>query len=528
MSMSGFDLQAVSEFTAAVMQLISFIFVVLIFVGIVILIYFYIADVTQTKQAIRRNYPVIGRFRYFFEHIGEFFRQYFFSLDREEVPCNRAQRAWVYRAAKNVDATVAFGSTRPLNQPGDIIFLNCLFPTLTEDAIPAANVIIGQGSAKYPYTTASLFNISGMSFGALSIPAITALSLGAKKAGIWMNTGEGALSEYHLQGGCDIVFQIGTAKYGVRNAEGLLCDNELAKVAAHPEVKMFEIKMSQGAKPGKGGILPAEKVTAIIAKTRNIPEGVASISPNGHQDIRSVEELLDMIHRVREVTGKPVGFKVVIGTSSWLDDLCRAIHQRGISSAPDFITIDSADGGTGAAPQCLIDYMGQPIKRSLPLVVDKLMDYNLRARIKIICSGKLINPSEVAWALSMGADFVTSARGFMFSLGCIQALQCNKNTCPTGITTHDAELQKGLDVDDKSERVYQYASKMMYDVGMIAHSCGVKQAGQLSRKHTQIINEQGIPMDMLDLYPIHKALPEFAAIQSELDANVSLEHGGSG
>ncbi|NRA20282.1 MAG: FMN-binding glutamate synthase family protein, partial [Oceanospirillaceae bacterium] len=191
--MSGFDLQAVSEFTAAVMQLISFIFVVLIFVGIVILIYFYIADVTQTKQAIRRNYPVIGRFRYFFEHIGEFFRQYFFSLDREELPFNRAQRAWVYRAAKNVDATVAFGSTRPLNQPGDIIFLNCLFPTLTEDAIPAANVIIGQGSAKYPYTTASLFNISGMSFGALSIPAITALSLGAKKAGIWMNTGEGAL-----------------------------------------------------------------------------------------------------------------------------------------------------------------------------------------------------------------------------------------------------------------------------------------------------------------------------------------------
>ncbi|NQZ31906.1 MAG: FMN-binding glutamate synthase family protein [Oceanospirillaceae bacterium] len=524
--MSGFNLQSLSEFTAAVMQLISFIFVVLIFVAIIVLIYFYIADVTQTKQAIRRNYPVIGRFRYFFEHIGEFFRQYFFALDREELPFNRAQRAWVYRAAKNVDATVAFGSTRPLNQPGDILFLNCLFPTLTEDAIPAKDVTIGQGAARDPYTTSSLFNISGMSFGALSIPAIRALSIGAKKAGIWLNTGEGALSEFHLEGGCDIVFQIGTAKYGVRDDKGALCDIKLAAVAAHPQVKMFEIKMSQGAKPGKGGILPGEKVTAIIAKTRNIPEGVASISPNGHPEISSIEDLLDMIHRVREVTGKPVGFKVVIGTSGWLDDLCKAIHQRGIKSAPDFITIDSADGGTGAAPQSLIDFMGQPIKRSLPLVVDKLMDYNLRGRIKIICSGKLINPSDVAWALCMGADFVTSARGFMFALGCIQALQCNKNTCPTGITTHNEDLQKGLDVADKSERVYQFASKLMYEVGMIAHSCGVTEARQLSREYTQIINEQGIPMDMLDLYPIHQPIAEYAQIKYDLGKDVSLEHGG--
>jgi glutamate synthase domain-containing protein 2 len=526
MRMSGFNIESISEFTAGVMQLISFVFVVIIFAVIVLLIYFYIADVTQTKQAIRRNYPVIGRFRYFFEHIGEFFRQYFFALDREELPFNRAQRAWVYRAAKNVDATVAFGSTRPLNQPGDILFLNCLFPTLTEDAIPAANVTIGQGVARRPYTTSSLFNISGMSFGALSIPAITALSKGAKKAGIWMNTGEGALSEFHLEGGCDIVYQIGTAKYGVRNAQGELCDIELAKVAAYPQVKMFEIKMSQGAKPGKGGILPGEKVTAIIAKTRNIPEGVDSISPNGHPEISSVEDLLDMIHRVREATGKPVGFKVVIGTSGWLDDLCKAIHLRGVESAPDFITIDSADGGTGAAPQSLIDFMGQPIKRSLPLVVDKLMDYNLRGRIKIICSGKLINPSDVAWALCMGADFVTSARGFMFALGCIQALQCNKNTCPTGITTHDEDLQKGLNVEDKGERVYQFANKMMYEVGMIAHSCGVTQARQLSREHTQIINEQGIPMEMLDLFPIHKSIEEYADINYGLGEDVSAEHGG--
>ncbi|MFT5705859.1 MAG: glutamate synthase domain-containing protein 2 [Oceanospirillaceae bacterium] len=524
--MSDFSFQSFSEFTSAVMQVISFVFVVFLFIALLVLVYFYITDVTQTKQAIRRNYPIIGRFRYFFEHIGEFFRQYFFALDREELPFNRAQRSWVYRAAKNVDATVAFGSTRPLNQPGEILFLNCLFPTLTEDAIPAANVVIGAGVARIPYITSSLFNISGMSFGALSVPAITALSKGAKKAGIWMNTGEGALSEFHLQGGCDIVFQIGTAKYGVSDENGALCNLKLAEVAAHPQVKMFEIKMSQGAKPGKGGILPAEKVTAIIAKTRNIPEGVASISPNGHHEISNVEDLLDMIHQVREVTGKPVGFKVVIGSIGWLDDLCLAIHKRGVNSAPDFITIDSADGGTGAAPQSLIDYMGLPIKRSLPLVVDKLMDYNLRKRVKIICSGKLINPSDVAWALCIGADFVTSARGFMFALGCIQALQCNKNTCPTGITTHDIELQKGLDITDKGERVYQFASKIMYDVGMIAHSCGVTEARQLSRDHVQIINEQGIPIEMKSVFPVHKAKPEYAVVQSTNNENVSAEHGG--
>jgi glutamate synthase domain-containing protein 2 len=524
--MSGVSFQDLSEFTTSVMQIIAFTFVVFIFLGLLLLVYFYIADITQTKQAIRRNYPVIGRFRYFFEHIGEFFRQYFFALDREELPFNRAQRSWVYRAAKDVDATVAFGSTRPLNLPGDILFLNCLFPTLTEDAIPAAAVTIGEGVARYPYTASSVFNISGMSFGALSIPAITALSTGAKKAGIWMNTGEGALSEFHLKGGCDIVFQIGTAKYGVSDGTGKLCNEKLAEVAAHPEVKMFEIKMSQGAKPGKGGILPAEKVTEIIAKTRNIPEGVASISPNGHPDINSVEDLLDMINQVREITGKPVGFKVVIGTLGWLDDLCIAVHKRGVQSAPDFITIDSADGGTGAAPQSLIDFMGLPIKRSLPLVVDKLMDYNLRSRVKIICSGKLINPSDVAWALSMGADFITSARGFMFALGCIQALQCNKNTCPTGITTHDPELQKGLDIEDKSERVYHFARKMMYDVGMIAHSCGVTEARQLSREHMQIINEQGIPMEMNRVFPVHQSMPEYENVVVPVNENVSAEHGG--
>ena len=406
-------MDAISGFALRVMEVSVLLFVFLLGVFCLAVLYMYLADTTQTKQAIRRNYPVVGRFRYMFEHMGEFFRQYFFAQDREELPFNRAQRSWVYRAAKNVDSTIAFGSTRPLNQPGDVVFLNCLFPTLTEDAVPISALTFGEGYAESPYTTDSLFNISGMSFGALSVPAVRALSIGAKQAGIWMNTGEGAISPYHLEGGCDVVFQIGTAKYGVRDEDGKLSDDKLRELAALEQVKMFEIKMSQGAKPGKGGILPGGKVTPLIAETRGIPEGKDSISPNGHVEIRSVDDLLDMIVRVRTVTGKPVGFKAVIGSIGWLDELCIAIHEQGPQVAPDFITIDSADGGTGAAPQSLMDYMGLPIKRSLPLVVDKLVEYGLRQRIKVITSGKLINPADVAWALCMGADFITSARGFL-------------------------------------------------------------------------------------------------------------------
>ncbi|MEM9315018.1 MAG: FMN-binding glutamate synthase family protein, partial [Pseudomonadota bacterium] len=270
----------------------------LVVVGLLTITVMYLVDTTQTKQTIRRNYPVVGRFRYFFEHLGEFFRQYFFALDREELPFNRAERSWVYRAAKETDSTVAFGSTRPLNQEGDIIFLNSAFPTLEEDAVEPRPVTIGAESCTQPYTTSSILNISAMSYGAISQPAVEALSKGAAEAGIWYNTGEGGLSPFHLEGGCDIVFQIGTAKYGVRDLEGRLDDSKLRDIAAHEQVRMFEIKMSQGAKPGKGGILPGAKVTAEIARIRGIPEHSDSISPNGHPDVRSVEDLLAMVDHV--------------------------------------------------------------------------------------------------------------------------------------------------------------------------------------------------------------------------------------
>ncbi|MCH8865932.1 MAG: FMN-binding glutamate synthase family protein [Proteobacteria bacterium] len=486
--------------TFSVLQVLTNLLVLAAGVTILTIVVTYIIDVTQTKDTIRRNFPVVGRFRNLFEHLGEFFRQYFFALDREEMPFNRAQRSWVYRAAKGVDNVVAFGSTLNLNPAGTAIFVNCPYPTLECDAVPTEPVTIGP-YAREPYVAKSILNVSAMSYGAISKPAVLALSNGARMAGIWLNTGEGGVSPWHLEGGADIVFQIGTAKYGVRDENGSIDDQKLRDVASNTQVKMIELKLSQGAKPGKGGILPGAKVTAEIAMIRGIPEGEDSISPNRHPEINSAEDLLDMINHIRDVSGRPTGFKAVIGAYGWLDDLFNLIRQRGIESAPDFITVDSGDGGTGAAPMSLIDNVGLPIKESLPLVVDKLMHYGLRDRIKVVASGKLINPSDAAWALCMGADFVNSARGFMFALGCIQALQCNKNTCPTGVTTHDRKLQRGLVPADKAERVKRFSDTMRKEIGIIAHSCGVAEPRRLRRYHCRIVQADGRSMPLDELYP---------------------------
>ncbi len=483
-----------------ILQALASIFVFMIGLGLLAVIIMYVVDVTQTRHAIRRNFPVIGRFRYLFEHLGEFFRQYWYSNDREEMPFNRAQRSWVYRAAKGVDTTVAFGSSLNLNPPGTKIFVNCPYPVLETDVADTAPLRIGP-YARQPYDAPSLFNVSAMSFGALSKPAIQALSRGSAIAGNWLNTGEGGLSPWHLEGGCDIVFQIGTAKYGVRDEHGNYSEARLREIGETEQVRMIELKLSQGAKPGKGGILPGEKVTAEIAKIRGIKEGEDSISPNRHPDIDSAADLLDTVARIREITGKPVGFKAVVGAYGWLDDLCREIHARGIESAPDFVTVDSGDGGTGAAPMSLIDNVGLPIKESLPLVVDILTRHGLKERIRVISSGKLINPADAAWALCVGADFINSARGFMLALGCIQALQCHKNTCPTGITTHDRKLQRGLVPADKAERVARYSTTMRKEIGIIAHSCGVREPRQLRRYHCRIVLDDGRSVPLDELYP---------------------------
>ena len=460
----------------------------------------YLTDITQSKHAVRRNFPVIGRFRYFFEHVGEFFRQYFFSMDREEMPFNRAQRSWVYRAAKDISNTIAFGSTRDLKKVGTVLFANCPYPTLGEDASPVTEQTIGS-DCKLPFTTKSIFNISAMSYGAISKPAVLALAEGAKNSGCWLNTGEGGLSKYHLQSGCDIVFQIGTAKYGVRDPiSGKLSECKLIEAAKHEQVRMFEIKLSQGGKPGKGGILPGAKVSKEVAQIRGVRQGEDSISPNRHPEISSDAELLDMIAFIRELTGKPVGIKSVIGSEEWLDSLFKLICVRGKSSAPDFITVDSADGGTGAAPMPLLDDMGLPLNESLPMLVNKLIEHGLYERVKVISSGKLVTPADVAWALCLGL-ILSHQRVIYVCIGCIQALQCNKDTCPTGITTHNKRLQRGLNPHLKSIRVANYVKNIVHEVGMIAHSCGVKHPRELDRRHARVVQDNGLSVPLYTLYP---------------------------
>ena len=463
-----------------------------------VLVVVFAYDVFQRKHSVLRNYPVIGHMRYFLERQGEFFRQYFFAHDREEMPFNRATRSWVYRTAKGLGGTIGFGSTNDLREPGSIIFVSSPYPELEEECTPASRITIGE-DCEHPFTPRQIFNISGMSFGALSAPAIEALARGAAESGVWLNTGEGGLSKYHLAADCDRIYQIGTAKYGVRDEKGNLSDRRLRDVA--PLVRAFEIKISQGAKPGRGGVLPAVKVTREIAEARGIPVGVVSSSPNRHREIKSPDDLLDMINRVRDVTGKPVGFKVVVSNKVLPETLFEAIHRRGVDCAPDFITIDGGDAGTGAAPQVLADHVGLPLRESLPMLVDSLIESGLRERIRVVASGKLVTSAKVAWALCAGADFAVSGRGFMFALGCIQSLQCHKDTCPTGVATHNKRLQRGLVVPEKAKRVANYAHWLNVEVDKLAHSCGLRNAREFRREHIRVVLDANRSESFASLWP---------------------------
>ena len=482
------------------LDILSTIFVLVVGFSVIAIIIMALIDSNQSKNAVRRNYPVIGRFRDLFIRLGDFFRQYFFALDREELPFNRAEREWVYKSAKGADNTEPFGSTRALTPPGTPIFINAAFPPLSDPGETPEVIEFGP-TARNPYKTGALINVSGMSFGALSKPAIQALSRGSALAGCWMNTGEGGLSPYHLEGGGDIIFQIGTAKYGVRNADGSLSTDRLKEIAALDNVRMIEVKLAQGAKPGKGGMLPGIKVTREIARIRGIPEGEDSISPNRHPEIASVDELVTFVDEIRELTGKPVGIKTVISSTEWLEELCRHLQVVGLDKAPDFITIDGGDGGTGASPMALMDNVGLPLREALPMLIDVLRKNRLKDRIRVIASGKLITPAEVAWAYCAGADAVNSARAFMFSIGCIQAMACNTDNCPTGVTTHKPHLQNGLVPEVKAERVRNFVEKMTKDVEMIAHSCGVLHPRDLRRHHVRIVQPDGRTLPMSKIWP---------------------------
>ena len=409
-------------------------------------------NLTQTKHAILRNFPVLGYFRYFFEEISPEIQQYFIERETDGKPFPKNQRAAAYRRAKNLPDTVPFGTQLEINQRKYEGLKHSIYAKSPSEELP--RVIVGNEQCLQPYD-ASLFNISAMSFGSLSNRAIVSLNRGAKKGNFYHNTGEGGLSPYHLEGGGDICWQIGTGYFGCRNENGTFSAELFKKYSSLPNVKMIEIKLSQGAKPGHGGVLPGIKNTVEIAKIRHIQPGITVLSPQGHSTFSDASGLLRFVAELRELCGgKPVGFKLCIGDTTEFEEICEKMNVMKIY--PDFITVDGAEGGTGAAPPEFSDGVGMPLEPALIFVNNTLRAFNVRKKIRVIASGKVLTSLDILRAIALGADMCNNARGFMFALGCIQALRCNTNTCPTGVATQDKMLIKGLDVNDKSERVYHF------------------------------------------------------------------------
>ncbi len=411
----------------------------------------------QTNHALLANFGILALFRYLVESIGPEFRQYLYSSDTEEKPFNRTERADVYKQAKNQEKSSAFGSL--LNFDNKALKLKHSFYPLDKKKLQPFRMCFGEERGlKKSYTINKALMIGGMSYGALGKKAIHALSLGAKKAGIPLNTGEGGYPKYHLMGGADLIFQMGTAKFGVRNKDGSFNPDLLEKISKLDPVKMIEIKFSQGAKPGKGGFLPKEKITEEIAELRGISKEKDAISPAGHTECFSAESTVQFIKKIQEISLLPVGIKFCLGSTREMETMFQEMKKQ--NSYPDYIAIDGSEGGTGAAPKTFMDDLGYPVFPALEKITSLMKDLKIRDKFKIVTAGKLISAGKQMMALCMGANAIYTARGFMLALGCIQALRCNNNTCPVGITTHSEKLQHGLNIEEKSERVKNYVSNL--------------------------------------------------------------------
>lgn len=436
-------------------------------------------DMAQKKQAIRRNFPVLGRMRYLLELIRPEIRQYFVESDNEGVPFDREHRSLVYQRAKSVRDTTPFGTKINVYAPG----YEWVNHSLQAKEIDASNmrVTVGGPDCRQPYSC-SLLNISAMSFGSLSMNAILAFSRGAKLGGFAHNTGEGGLSPYHLQGGGDLIWQIGTGYFSCRDEHGMFSPKKFAERSVHPNVKMIEIKLSQGAKPGHGGILPAAKVTAEIAEIRGVPMGQDVLSPPTHTAFSTPIGLLEFVKQLRELSGgKPIGFKLCVGRRREFLAICKAMVKTGIT--PDFITVDGGEGGTGAAPLEFSNHMGAPLTEGLIFVHNALVGYSLRSRIRILASGKVASGFAMLKRLAIGADVIMSARAMMMAIGCIQALKCNSNHCPVGVATQDRHLMAGLDPTDKSVRVASYQKQTIHSLAEMLGALGLDSAQELRPWH---------------------------------------------
>ena len=438
-------------------------------------------DTHQRRHSVLRNYPVIGHFRFLAEFVRIEIRQYFIESDSEATPFSRMQRSLIYQRAKGASDKRPFGTQLDVQASGYEWINHSIAPTTL--ASHDFRILIGGGgtSCTQPYS-ASVFNISAMSFGALSANAILALNGGAKKGGFAHDTGEGSISVHHRVHGGDLIWEIGSGYFGCRNADGSFNEARFVANATDPQVKMIELKLSQGAKPGHGGVLPGPKVTAEIAAARGVAVGIDCISPASHGAFSTPREMMHFIERLRQLSGgKPTGFKLCIGHPWEWFAICKAMLDTGI--LPDFIVVDGAEGGTGAAPLEFTDHVGAPLQEGLLLVHNTLMGLNLRSRIRIGCAGKVVSAFDIVRARALGADWCNSARGFMFALGCLQAQPCHTGHCPTGVTTQDPVRQRALVVPDKMERVWRFHENTLHALKELVQAAGLDHPDQITAWH---------------------------------------------
>ncbi len=478
-------------------------------------------DLLQRRSTLRRNYPILAHFRYGLEAIGPEMRQYFIQSDIAEVPFSRQQRALVYQRAKGVNDVRPFGSLQDVYGVDYEWINHSMAPGYIES--PDFRVLIGAGRTQ-PYW-ASVFNISAMSFGSLSAAAIRALNAGAKAGGFYHDTGEGSISPYHREAGGDLVWEIGSGYFGCRNDDGSFSEERFAKAARDPQVKMIEVKLSQGAKPGHGGVLPAAKVTAEISVTRGVPMGQDCVSPAAHTAFSTPIGLLRFVAHLREVSGgKPTGFKLAIGHPWEWFAIAKAMQESASLQPdllPDFIVVDGAEGGTGAAPAEFIDHVGVPMHEALMLVHNTLVGLDLRDRIKLGAAGKIVSAFDIARTLAMGADWCNAGRGYMFALGCIQSMSCHTDRCPTGVATQDPKRWRKLDVPDKATRVREFHHNTLHALRDLLCAAGLEHPDQLGPEHilrrvspTEVRSLGALyhflqPGDLLDGVPGHAVFKDY-------------------
>jgi len=478
-----------------------------------------IHDMLQTRQSLKRNYPLFGRLRYVFEDLRPKIQQYFVESDTDGAPINRIDRSVIYQRAKKQIDTTPFGTQLNVYAEGYEWMTHSMVPIdfLKMDHHP--RVLVGGKDCSQPYN-ASILNISAMSFGSLSANAVEALNAGASIGGFAHNTGEGGISRHHTKYGGDLIWQIGTGYFGARDEDGNFSPEAFRKNAMRPEVKMIELKVSQGAKPGHGGILPGKKNTPEIAEIRGVKVGTTIFSPPFHNAFKTPKEMIKFIHQMRELSGgKPVGFKLCVGRKSEFISVCKAMVE--LDLYPDFIVVDGGEGGTGAAPPEFSNFVGMPLLEGLAFVDNILKGFSIRHHIKIIASGKILTGFHMARAIALGADLCYSARAMMMAIGCIQALECNRNTCPTGVATQDPSLTVGLVVDDKKVRVANYHKHTVESFVELLAAAGLDVPRKLNRHQ---INRRVFMNEVRTLEEIYPSIPEGCLVNGDLPEQYAMSY----